>query len=341
MWVSRFPRLLVAVTGATLAAVAVTGCSTGDGSDSASAASSAAGTRTITDASGAEVQVPAAPSRVVALSEPTLDGALALGVTPVGTTNGRGQGSVPAYLGDRAGDIPVVATIGSPDLEKIAALQPDLILVDGTTSSDESVIGKLRGIAPTVFVSVSGQDWKTAFTAQADALGRAAQGEKVLSDYEARVEQIKGALGPNAGATVSIVRWSGQPQVLMKELLPGKVVADLGLARPASQNMEGPGHSVPISLENLQEIDADWVFFGTLGGGGAGPGGGASQTGTGAEASAKALVQAGQSPGFTSLKAYTAHRIVPVDGSAWMSAGGPLAATTILDTVQQTLAAGA
>ncbi|NHC45397.1 ABC transporter substrate-binding protein [Motilibacter aurantiacus] len=340
MLASRFSRLLL---GAALAALAVTGCSSGNDADNASTGSSTptGGTRTITDASGARVEVPARPSRVVALSEPTLDGALALGVTPVGTTNGRGQSSVPNYLGAQAKAIPVVAGIGSPDLEKIAALQPDLILVDGTTSSDESVIGKLRGIAPTVFVSEGGQDWKAAFAAEAEALGRAAEGEKVLADYETRVEQVKAALGPNAGASVSIVRWSGQPQVLMKELLPGKVVADLGLTRPASQDMDGPGHSVPISLENLQDIDADWVFFGTLGGGGAGPGGGASQTGTGAEASAKALVQAGQTPGFSDLEAYAAHRIVPVDGSAWMSAGGPLAATTILDTVQQTLASGA
>ena len=82
----------------------------GSSSDPADAAQ----TRIVTDASGQEVTLPAHPTRVVDwLSEPTTDNALALGVTPVGVVSGRDQTTVPNYLADRAGDIPILGSIGA------------------------------------------------------------------------------------------------------------------------------------------------------------------------------------------------------------------------------------
>jgi ABC-type Fe3+-hydroxamate transport system substrate-binding protein len=45
--------------------------------------------RTIADATGHPMTVPAAPQRVIALTEIDLDAALALGVKPAGMINGR------------------------------------------------------------------------------------------------------------------------------------------------------------------------------------------------------------------------------------------------------------
>ena len=59
----------------------------------AAEASAAAGdSRTITDASGAEVEVPTTPQRVVALTEHDLDSVLALGITPIGVRDWYGSG---------------------------------------------------------------------------------------------------------------------------------------------------------------------------------------------------------------------------------------------------------
>src|SRR4051812_35013677 len=98
--------LLGPLLGIALAALATAGCS-GASAEPAPLAGGGVQTRIVTDAKATQVQVPAQPQRVLALSEPTLDGALALGVSPVGTTNGRGQSRVPNYLGDRARNIPV------------------------------------------------------------------------------------------------------------------------------------------------------------------------------------------------------------------------------------------
>lgn len=299
------------------------------------------GDRPYVDAAGNDVLLPTAPERIVALSEPTLDGLLALGITPIATTAGRGQGGLPSYLAGKADDVPTVGVLGQPKLEAIAALAPDLIVLDGTSVQDGAIIDKLRRIAPTVYVSETGGDWRTAFTALADITGRADDGERLLGDFDARVADIRGRLGDNAGAKVSIVRWGGigLPAVILNELAASRTVAALGLTRPPAQDREGSGHSEPISLENIDQLDGDWMFFGSLGNGGAG--GGVSDTPADLAAAEQAIEWAEDTPGFTRLAAYRNGHIVAVDGSAWTSAGGYLAEQVVLDDIERTLASPA
>jgi iron complex transport system substrate-binding protein len=293
--------------------------------------------RPFIDARGATITVPAQASRVVALSEPTLDAALALGLTPIATTAGRGQRTLPAYLRQRAHGIANVGALGSPNLERIARLQPDLMLIDGTAFQDDAVIDKLRRIAPTAYVGAAGQPWQTSLQRTAAATGRTDRAAAVIAAYHAEVRRVRATLGPNADATVSVVRWSGigLPAMILRELLAGRVLDDLHLKRPASQRAKGPGHSVPVSLEALDQLDADWIFLGALGAGGgeAGP----LEVPADADAAQAALQAARDTPGWDALGAVRARHVVAVDGSAWTSAGGPLAAHQILRDVAQAL----
>lgn len=322
------------------------------GSGSAAAGSAAVGTadpsaaaarpRSVTGADGIAQVVPAAPERVVTLSEPTLDGALALGVTPIGTIAARGQAGVASYLADRADGVPLVGVVAQPNLEAIAAQLPDLILVDGTSiNNNPSMIELLRAIAPTVVTGYAGGDWRDNLSVTAQSLGRTEQAQQVLLDYELRVVDIAGRLGANSDAEISVVRAQGNGfSLILKELPPGLVLTDLGLRRPPAQDLEGRGHSEPVSNESLDFIDGDWMFFGTLGGSSVGSpdSGGAADT---AAADAAVAEAAATVPGFTQLRAYQNGHIVPVDGSAWTSAGGPLLINTILDDIERTLASPA
>ncbi|KHL14197.1 UNVERIFIED_CONTAM: iron siderophore ABC transporter substrate-binding protein, partial [Mumia flava] len=103
----------------------------------------------------------------------------------------------------------------------------------------------------------------------------------------------------------------------------------------AGQDRRGRGHSEPVSLENLAEIDADYMFFGTLGGSSVNnPQAGG---GTDVAASQAALADALEAPGFTRLTAYESGHVIPVDGSAWTSTGGPLLMTRIVTDVEEAL----
>ncbi|MEV0614668.1 ABC transporter substrate-binding protein [Nonomuraea sp. NPDC050404] len=285
--------------------------------------SAAAATRTVTDAGGKAVQVPVTPAKVVALSEPTLDAALALGVKPIAVTAGRGQNGVSTYLAAQSGDAEVVATVAEPDLEKIAALAPDLILLDETVGA-KRVTDKLEAIAPTVMTAKLNEDWRKAFTATADALGKKPDAEKWLADFDADVATAKSGLGDNAGAVTSVIRWqNGAPSVVGKGVgHVGSTLSALGLTRPTGQQGASSGHSEPISLEKLDTIDGDWIFFGALGDKAA------SQT---------AYEEAKKVPNFSKLKAEQDKHVIVIEGSAWNSSGGPVAAKTVLTDVTTAL----
>ena len=83
-----------------------------------------------------------APVRVVVLSTGQLDGLLSVGVVPVGTTTARGAALVPAYLTtafpEQRSALAAMSTLGTraePDVEAVAATDPDLILTNSTVDA--------------------------------------------------------------------------------------------------------------------------------------------------------------------------------------------------------------
>ncbi|GAA2342039.1 ABC transporter substrate-binding protein [Streptomyces kunmingensis] len=313
-----------AVTGALL--LSACGSDSGDDSESGSGEGKAAAatTRQITDAQGRKVKVPGDPRKVVTLSEPTTDAALALGVEPVGVTAGRGQKGVSTYLADKASKAQVVATVAEADMEKLAALQPDLILLDETTGAKKTV-DKLQEIAPTVVTAKLNEDWKKSFTDTADALNKKADAEKWLTGFDTRVADVKKQLGSNAGTSVSVIRWQdGAPSVVGKgDGVVASTLQALGTTRPKDQQGASTGHSEPVSLEKLDTIDGDWLFFGTLGDKADGE---------------KAYGEAQKVTNFGKLTAEKDKHVVVIEGSAWNSAGGPLSAQVVLDDLEGALA---
>lgn len=294
--------------------------------------------RVIQDVRYDAIAVPVDPQRVVTLSEPTLDGSLALGVLPVGSVNGRGQSTMPNYLIDLADGIPAVGTVAQFNFEAIAALDPDLILTYASGGNNPESIAIMRQIAPVYFVGYAGADWKTTFRNTADALNRADEAEALLGEFDGYAADVRERLyaAGYEDSTFSIVRWQGSnASLILNELPPGMALKAIGLQRPPAQDREGRGHSEPISLENLEDADADYMFFGTLGGSSVNnPVAGGTADLSGAEA---AFREAEGVPGFRDLDAYRNGNIILVDGSLWTSTGGPLLMTRIIEFVEAEL----
>ena len=328
------------IVGVALAALVAGACSPSQPTPASSTgpmSTAATETRMVTDASGQEVALPLEPTRVVTLSEPATDNALALGITPVGAVSGRGQSGVAAYLADRAGDVPILGSVGTPNLEAVGAAHPDLILVDGTSvkSDDTDTLNALKQIAPVFYTAHSGDDWRETFTRTADALGVPDEASTKLADFDAHVAAVSSRLndGGYLDQTYSVVRWQGDSAgLILKELPAGQALSALGMKRPANQDRNGEGHSEPVSLENIDQIDADWIFFGTLGKSSVNnPSAGGA---TGVEASEAALAEARASVGFDSLAAVRAGHVIPVDGSLWTSTGGYLLMEGIVANIE-------
>lgn len=296
--------------------------------DAGAAAAAPAATRLLTDAAGRSVELPANPARIVTLTELDLDSALALGVVPVGSVNGRGQLSLPAYLADKSAGIESVGSLAEPSLEKIVALNPDLIIVGNPIPAIEELMDDMQQIAPVFVTWSAGQDWKTAFTQIGAVLNREAEAEAFLADYSQRAAAIKAQLPADAVTEASVTRWMPDgPVVMIPTTFSSLILADVGLTRPAAHVDIGGGHgahSEVISLEMLDVIDADWLFIGTLN-----PDGVA------------ALEAAKENPLFRQLQAVQQDHVAAVDGTVWTSIGGPLAALTVLDDIERALTGGA
>ena len=190
-------------------------------------------------------------------------------------------------------------------------------------------------IAPVFFTTQSGGDWRETFALTADALGVPEQADVKLAEFDQHVADVSARL-KDAGyldQTYSVVRWQGDSAgLILKELPAGQALTALGMKRPANQDRDGEGHSEPVSLENIDQIDADWIFFGTLGKSSVNnPSAGGA---TGVEASAAALEEAKNTVGFDSLGAVQANHVIPVDGSLWTSTGGYLLMDGIVSSIE-------
>ncbi len=277
-----------------------------------------AGTRQVLDANGQSHTVPDDPRRVVVLSELDLDSALTLGVQPVGTVNGRGQGTLPRYLLDKAGKaIQVVGDLDNPNLEKLIDLEPDLIL---TGQTKPELLALLQEIAPTVVTGNWGEPWKTVFNRSANVMNKEAEAKAFLARYDARLAQARSKLAKHQGEQVSIVRWNPKgPSYMHGGTFASSVVTEMGLARPAHQIGDKSPHSPALSLESLNLLDGDWLVVGTL-----------SASGDAVDA----MKQAEQTPAFQQLGAIKGKRFGAVDGSLWTSTGGPQAALRVIEDVE-------
>src|SRR5215208_857729 len=118
------------------------------------------------------------PPRVVVIDSGQLDNVLALGVRPVGAADSPvpGRGFV-RYL-DTSG-IASVGAVNDPDLDRIAALQPDLIV--GARIRHVQLESSLVEIAPTLLSESVGGVWQDNLRAVATALSLSERAEQVLT----------------------------------------------------------------------------------------------------------------------------------------------------------------
>ena len=220
--------------------------------------------RTIQHAGGTTV-VPRSPERVVILG--SVVDALALGIEPVGAAfagfpSRANAAELAPLLGDRTESITVLGHVNQPNLERIIELQPDLILILGTKGPG-SFYPRLSQIAPTVMVDFSrgAAAWPEYVSAAATALGKSAEAQALIQQYEQRVEQLQIALGDRRETTVvSVARFLPERfRIYQKNSFSGAVLDEVGLPRPERQQRSRAYEN--ISLEKLSVMDGDVLFF--------------------------------------------------------------------------------
>jgi iron complex transport system substrate-binding protein len=340
-----FARLPVLVTLPLLAAALLAGCSTdigggrgaaGQGDEQADAGEEGDGTDVAGEDGGDAVtvshalgttEVPCTPERVVTLGQGQTDTALALGVAPVGVVEPWTDDWYP-YLPDEIEQAETVGTELEPDLEQIAALDPDVIL--GSKLRHEEISEELAAIAPTVFAQTIGYPFLDNVSLWAEALCRPERGDEVLAEFDARTDELAEALGDELDTEVSMIRFMPDQARIYLTGFPGRVLEEVGLARPEAQQVDDPAEAdqlIEISSERIPEMDGDVIFVmvSTVGEGGR----------TSEETETYDTFTA--SPLWDELDAVQAGRVHEVDEAHWNLGGGILAATAMVDDLERFL----
>lgn len=283
------------------------------------AAAEDTGPRTVEHAMGS-TDVPASPERVVVLDSSMLDSAVALGVTPIGATEGLAGAGLPPYLGEETiDDIELVGLTTTPNLEAIAALQPDLII--GAKVRHEGIYDQLGQIAPTVFSESSGTDWKSQVRLTGEALGKADQAEELLTEFDTRAAEVGETIGAE-GRTATIVRFiPGQIRLYGPATFSGSVLDAVGFDL-GDQGYDPEYGMAVISAENIDAVDTD-VLFATNPAEESDGEVQSDREGLGARWDNLAVVQAGQQFDITD--------------TTWMTGIGVLGANEILDDLERLL----
>lgn len=299
-------RRLLRIGGATVAGAALLGAS---GCGAREDGGTAGGTRTVESVYGT-ARVPEEPERIVTLDPVALLDVLALGFEPVGYVEANATGL--RAVEDRLQGIEAVGTESQPNLEKIAALEPDLIF--GYAEDPET----LSEIAPVVDVPYDETEWKRMLRDRAEILGRKEKAEKLLPDFEARKEEFRKAMGGRLDeVTVSFVRFNESGVSLYPGSFSSSVMADVGLRMPPEQRLDAGECCLELSAEEIPSIDADYIFVAVD------PGGG------------ERLREYESNPLWERLEGEK----VPVDSSVWIQPSY-LTANAILDDLEERLVAG-
>lgn len=281
--------------------------------------------RTLETAFG-EVSVEGTPERVVTLYEGALDAAVAAGVNPLGAVTTRGGDNVAGYIEAHLGDDrpAIMGVVREINIEAVLAQQPDLILAPAQLSDEQYQL--LSRIAPTVVPPtqpLTPDNWKDEARLYGEALNRQEVIAEAIEAVEQRAAEVAEAVeAAGVGGSTFLVRWMpGGPMVMSQNLFATGLLVQAGLdVQDGGLVGERGVHSDVLSLENLSQVDGDWLFLATLN-----------------EDGQAALETAKQSSAFTRLNVVQQERVVPVDGQLWTSANGPLAAQAILDDIEAAL----
>lgn len=266
------------------------------------------------------VAVPAAPAKIAVLDIGAIDTLRALGVTPA---------AVPDrlyldHLQDFATDAAKVGTVTEPNLETLAGVGPDLIVVANRTATRKDDVAR---IAPAIDMTIDGakliEESKARLTAFGTLYGKDAEAAALAQTLDNKLAAVAAA-GEGKG-TVLVVLTNGTK---MSAYGPGSrfgwIYDVTGLAPAAPQLDEEANHGDAISHEFIAQTDPDWLFVLDRG------------------AAIGADVQSAQATLDSELvrgtKAWTQDRVVylPAD-NVYLAAGGYTALTEILDGLEQAL----
>ncbi|MBY0119589.1 ABC transporter substrate-binding protein [Paenibacillus sp. FSL L8-0435] len=221
--------------------------------------------RTLTDAMGHEVTIPANPERIIASY--LEDHLVTLGVKPAAQWAINNGSGLQDYLQTDLNGIPGIAS--DLPFEAMASFSPDLIIMGSESTVEGEKYEQYNKIAPTyVLGDEVNKDSRQALLKIGELLNKSDVAQKALDDYDAKAKEIKEKVTAVTGGTKSAAAlwlFNNKFYVVSNNVSSGEVMYnELGLAEPnvvKEASAKATGNWSEISLEKIAEMDADYLFL--------------------------------------------------------------------------------
>lgn len=261
MYVRKMAAALGALTLLMTGCTATNSSETTDGIDAATAEGFP---RTVTHSSGT-TEIEDAPQRIVVLDMAALDtiDAIGAGDLVVGTVTV----SVPTWLSDDEGidytSVESVGTLKEPDMEAIAKLNPDLVILGSRSATFYEDFSK-------VFTTIdTTHSWEDAdysatvpgtITLLGEAVGFDDESAQVASDLEALMASYKDT-GADKGTALVLMSNAGEISLHDAGSRWAPIYDVFGFAEAYEKDGADEGHQgEKVSFETVKEINPDWLF---------------------------------------------------------------------------------
>lgn len=216
-----------------------------------------------------ETTITTAPTRVVTIGDEITEVVAALGIKPVGVA-GRMQGGVVGgalgktnyYTAEQIGAPTFVGSVTEPNIEAVAALNPDLILY---LNYDDTIYSALAQIAPTLGYDLGKQArWQSVIVEIGRIWGREAQAAQVVRDFQADRDALRAELASIAAqsprVTLLYLPDAQTTFVFNQEFALGGLIQDLGFTPTPPPDVPLENGLATISAEALATLDTDSVL---------------------------------------------------------------------------------
>lgn len=270
--------------------------------------------------SATPLDMPDGEPRVVTLYQGATDSAVALGLTPVGVVDAWLEKPMYRYLRSQLAEVEHVGLETQPNLEKIAWLNPDLVIASDFRHA--RIAPLLTAIAPTVSTNTV-FDFKTTLALVAEATGREAQADELLEQWSGRVADFRSRIAARLGShwpqKVAVVRFKSDHVRIYTGGFAGSILSELGFTQPETLQSQRWGMKLS-STENIPVLDADVMFI---------------LLEPDDPAIADNYRRWASHPLWHQLTAVQNGRAFEVDPVSWMMGGGILAANAMLDELYE------
>lgn len=204
-----------------------------------------------------ETVIETVPETVIVTDWAAFDNLDALGVKVAGVPSS----VAPPYLADKVpADALRVGSLQEPDIEGIAAAEPDLVIVAARSRTSYPTIAS---IAPTIDASIDNNDIVAGVIQRLNEYGRIFGVEdraaELVADLEARVAEARAA-AEGKGTALVIVTNAGRLGVYGPGSRVSWVYRTLGLPSVFDHVDDSDHGGDAISFEYLVETDPDWLF---------------------------------------------------------------------------------